>query len=150
MPQSLCQIYVHLIFSTRNREPLLDATVRPRAHAYMAEIVRGLGCPFVVAGGTDDHVHILFDIGKQTTPPALVEAVKKESSKFLKTLGPAYVAFYWQRGYGMFSVGPTQRTAVQQYVGAQEEHHRQRTFQEEFRAFLDRYGIAYDERYVWD
>ena len=76
--------------------------------------------------------------------------MKKESSKFLKPLGPAYAGFYWQRGYGMFSVEPTQKTAVQQYIEGQQEHHRQRTFQEEFRAFLGRYGIAYDERYVWD
>jgi putative transposase len=150
MPQSLCQIYVHLIFSTRHRESLLDAAIRSRVHAYLAEVARGHGCPFVVAGGTDDHAHLLLDLGKQVTPPALVETVKKESSKFVKTLGVQYAQFYWQRGYGMFSVGPTQRTAVQRYIESQEEHHRRRTFQEEFRAFLDRYGIAYDERYVWD
>jgi REP element-mobilizing transposase RayT len=116
----------------------------------MAEIVRGLACPFVAVGGPDDHAHLLLDLGKQITPPALVEAVKKESSKFVKTLGPAHAGFHWQRGYGMFSVGPTQKAAVQRYVEGQEEHHRRQTFQEEFRAFLDRYGIGYDERYVWD
>jgi len=150
MPQSFCQLYAHLIFSTKDRVRFLDDAIRPRVHAYLATVLRDLGAPFVVVGGTVDHVHILFDLGKKHAPPGYVEQVKKESSKFVKTLGTEYTKFFWQRGYGMFSVGPTHVPDVEAYVRGQEEHHRKMTFQEEFRAFLERYGIEYDERYVWD
>jgi len=79
-----------------------------------------------------------------------VEKVKKESSKFVKTLGPQYGDFYWQRGYGLFSVSPTHRKSIEEYIETQEEHHRTKSFQEEYREFLDRYGVSYDEKYVWD
>ena len=114
MPQSLTQIYTHLIFFTKDREPFLDAEIRPRVHAYLSQLFRDLGAPFVVVGGVADHVHVLFDIGKKTAPVDLVAETKRESSKFVKKLGARYSHFYWQRG------------------------------------FLDRYGIEYDERYVWD
>jgi REP element-mobilizing transposase RayT len=97
-----------------------------------------------------DHVHILFDMGKMRAPVEFVEQSKRESSKFIKTLGAKYKSFFWQRGYGMFSVGPAQRDEVEEYVRNQEEHHRARSFQEEFRAYLERYGIPYNEQYVWD
>ena len=150
MPQSFCRIYGHLIFSTKNREPWLDAEVYPRMHAYLAPVARDMGCPYVVAGGTADHVHMLMDIGKEHRPVAIVAKAKKESSKFVKTLGPRYGGFYWQNGYGLFSVGPTRVPEVEAYIRGQEEHHQQVTFQDEFRAFLEKYRVAYDERYVWD
>jgi putative transposase len=150
MPQSLTKLYVHLIFSTKNREPFLDPAIRPRVHAYLATVIRNLDAPYVVVGGVADHVHLLFDMGKLHAPVHFVEHVKRESSKFVKTLGPRYREFYWQRGYAMFSVSPIHLAEVETYVHNQEEHHRNKTFQEEFRAFLERYGIAYDERYVWD
>jgi REP element-mobilizing transposase RayT len=150
MPQSFTQLYAHLIFSTKDRQPFLDEAVRPRVHAYLATVVRDLDSPWVVVGGVADHMHILFDMGKLRAPVEFFETVKRESSKFVKTLGTAYRDFYWQRDYGMFSVGPTSRDEVEVYVRNQVEHHRVRTFQEECSAFLERYGIAYDERYVWD
>lgn len=150
MPQSLTKLYAHLVFSTKDREPLLDNAIRPRVHAYLATIVRDLKSPWVVVGGTADHVHLLFDMGKMHAPVEFVERTKRESSKFIKTLGQQYKGFYWQRGYGMFSVGPGNRDEIEAYVRNQEEHHRVRSFQEEFRAFLDRYGVTYDEQYVWD
>ena len=104
----------------------------------------------MVVGGPDDHVHILADIGKRELPVDLVAKVKQESSKFVKTMGQEYGSFYWQNGYGMFSVGPTHVEEVKAYIEAQVEHHRKQTFQEEFRAFLERYSISYDERYLWD
>ena len=97
-----------------------------------------------------DHVHILFDLGKMRAPVEFVEQSKRESSKFIKTPGTNYKSFFWLRGYGMFSVGPAQRDEIEEYVRNQEEHHRVRSFQEEFRAYLDRYSIPYDEQYVWD
>ena len=150
MSQSLTKLYAHLIFSTKNRQPFLDDAIRPRVHGYLATIIRNLDSPWVVVGGVADHVHILFDMGKMHAPVEFVEQVKRESSKFVKRLGVKYNKFYWQRGYGMFSVGPSHRYGAEQYVRNQVEHHRTRTFQEEFRAFLERYGMAYDEQYVWD
>jgi putative transposase len=91
-----------------------------------------------------------FDMGKMHAPVKFVEQVKRESSKFVKTIGTQYRQFYWQRGYGMFSVSPKDRDEAEAYVRNQEEHHRTRTFQEEYRALLKRYGIVYDEQYVWD
>jgi len=150
MPQSLTKLYAHLIFSTKHRQPSLDDEIRRRVHAYLATIVRNLDSPWVVVGGVADHVHILFDMGKLHAPVEFVERIKRESSKFVKTLGAQYKDFYWQRGYGMFSVGPGQRDEAEAYVRNQEEHHRSKTFQQEFRAFLERYGVEYDEQYVWD
>lgn len=150
MPQSLTKLYSHLIFSTKNRQPFLDDEIRPRVHAYLATILRGMDSPWVVVGGVADHVHLLFDMGKMHAPVKFVEQVKRESSKFVKTLGAKYQKFYWQRGYGMFSVGPAHRNEAEAYVRGQEEHHRTKTFQEEFRTFLEQYGIPYEEQYVWD
>jgi putative transposase len=150
MPQSLTKLYAHLIFSTKNREAFLDQAIRPRVHAYLATIIRDLDLPWVVVGGVADHVHILFDMGKMVAPVKFVEEVKRESSKFVKTLGAQYAKFYWQRGYGMFSVSPKDRDEAEYDVRNQEEHHRQRTFQDEYRAMLTRYGIEFDEQYVWD
>jgi len=150
MPQSLTKLYAHLIFSTKHRHPLLDDAIRPRVHEYLATIVRSLDSPWVVVGGVADHVHILFDMGKKHAPLEFVEQTKRESSKFVKTLGVTHKDFYWQRGYGMFSVGPAHGDEAERYVRNQEEHRRSTTFQEEFRAFLQRYGMAYDETHVWD
>jgi REP-associated tyrosine transposase len=150
MPQSLTKLYAHLIFSTKNRQPFIDEEIRPRVHGYLATIIRNLDSLWVVVGGVADHVHILFDMGKLHAPVEFVEQVKRESSKFVKTLDSKYKDFYWQRGYGMFSVGPANRGEAEEYVRDQENHHRTKTFQEEFRAFLQRYEIEYDEKYVWD
>jgi REP element-mobilizing transposase RayT len=150
MPQSLTKLYAHLVFSTKNREPLLDSEVRPRVHAYLATIVRSFDSPWVVVGGVADHVHILFDMGKHHAAVSFVEQTKRESSKFVKTLGDSYKSFFWQRGYGMFSVGPADRDEAEAYVRNQEEHHRAKSYQDEFRAMLRRYGVEYDEQYVWD
>jgi putative transposase len=150
MPQSLTRLYAHLVFSTKDRQPFLDETIRSRVHAYMATIIRELDSPWIVVGGVADHVHILFDIGKKHAPVAFVEQVKRESSKFVKTLGEEYTDFYWQRGYGMFSVSPKDRDQAEAYVCSQEEHHRTRTFQDEYRSLLRQYGVAFDEQYVWD
>jgi putative transposase len=150
VPQSLTKLYAHLIFSTKNRQPFFDEAICPRVHAYLATVIRDLDSPWVVVGGVADHVHILFDMGKKYAPVEFVEVTKREASKFIKTLGVKYKDFYWQRGYGMFSVGPAYRDEAERYVINQEEHHRTRSYQEEFRAFLDKYGVPYDEQYMWD
>lgn len=150
MPQSLSYLYGHMIFSTKNRRPLLRGSPREQMHAYMAGILRNMKCRDVHVGGAADHVHIVCNLSKFHAPVDLLEAVKKDSSKHAKTLGANLAKFQWQRGYGLFSVGPADLAAAKDYVAKQEEHHQTMTFQEELRRFLVKYGVQYDERYVWD
>jgi REP element-mobilizing transposase RayT len=150
MPQSLSKVILHIIFSTKNREPWLDSTVRPRMHSYLATICRDLGAELVRVGGVADHVHIITMLPRTLSQAQLIEQIKKASSKWIKALDARYRGFFWQRGYGAFSVSPSQLEAVLQYVDAQQEHHRTRTFQEEYRQMLPKHGIQFDERYVWD
>ena len=150
MPQSLSKVIVHIVFSTKNREPWLDSNVRPRMHAYLAVICRDLGADFVHAGGVADHVHIVTTLPRTVSQAQMIEQMKKASSKWIKALDSRYRRFFWQRGYAAFSVSPSQLDAVLQYVDAQKKHHRTRTFQEEYRELLRRQGIDLDERYIWD
>ena len=131
-----------------DREPLIGLRIRPRLHAYLVGILDNLKSPSLQAGGVADHVHILFALARTISQADLVEEVKKGSSKWMKTEGVP--TFSWQAGYGAFSVGESQADTVIRYIQNQEHHHRKMTFQEEFRKFLERYKIAYDERYVWD
>ena len=150
MAQSFHQIYIHVVFSTKNRKPYLDDSIRSRVHAYLATVARDQGCPFVHVGGVEDHVHLLMELGKDSSPVTLIGKIKQESSKFIKTLGPQYSEFYWQKGYGAFSIGAPQKKVVVQYIDGQVEHHQKRSFMDELRGFLKKYGIDYDERYMWD
>ena len=150
MPQSLSKVILHIIFSTKNRDPWLDSYVRPRMHAYLATICRDLGAEFVRVGGVADHVHIVTTLPRTLSQAQLIEQIKKASSKWIKALDARYRGFFWQRGYGAFSVSLSQFEAVLQYIETQPEHHRTRTFQEEYRELLRRHGIDFDERYVWD
>jgi REP element-mobilizing transposase RayT len=150
MPQSLSKVIIHIIFSTKDREPWLDSDVRTRMHAYLATVCRDLGAEFVRIGGVADHVHIVTTLPRTVSQAQLVEKIKKASSKWIKALDPRYRGFFWQRGYGAFSVSPSQLDTVVQYVEGQQEHHRTRTFQEEYRELLRRHGVDFNERYVWD
>lgn len=150
MPQSLSKVILHVIFSTKNREPWLDADVRPRMHAYLATICRDLRANFVHVGGLADHVHIVTTLPRTVSQAQMIERIKKVFSKWIKSLSSRYRGFFWQRGYGAFSVSLSQLDAVLQYVEMQQEHHRTRTFQEEYRELLRRHGVNFDERYVWD
>jgi REP-associated tyrosine transposase len=150
MPQSLSKVIVHIIFSTKDREPWLGSDIRPRMHAYLATICRDLGAELVRVGGVADHVHIVTTLPRTVSQAQLIEEIKKASSKWIKTLDARYRGFFWQRGYGAFSVSPSQLDTVVQYVEAQQEHHRTRTFQEEYRELLRRHGVDFDERNVWD
>jgi hypothetical protein len=116
----------------------------------MATIFRGLKSPSLTIDGTTDHVHILFSLSRVIKIADLVEEVKTESSKWIKTKGPEFRNFHWQRGYGAFSIGQSQVPALKRYIARQKVHHQRVTFQDEYRKFLERYGIDYDERYVWD
>ena len=150
MPQSLSSILIHLIFSTKHREPFITTQIETELHPYLASIFRGLKSPTLALDGTQDHIHALFSLSRVITIAALVEEVKTESSKWIKTKGVEFINFHWQKGYGAFSIGQTQVEDVKRYIRSQKEHHRRVTFQDEYRKFPKRYGIEYDERYVWD
>lgn len=105
---------------------------------------------FVRVGGVADHVHIVTTLPRTLSRAQLIEQIKKASSKWIKALDDRYRGFSWQRGYGAFSVSPSQLDSVLEYVNKQQEHHRARTFQEEYRELLERHGVNFDERYVWD
>ena len=150
MPQSLARILVHVVFSTKNREPVLSSGIRPLLFGYLASVGRDLGCEVFRVGGVADHVHLAIDLGRTMAIATFVQKVKQTSSAWLKEQpgGPRH--FEWQVGYGSFSVGQSQLEVLLDYVANQEEHHRKVTFQDEYRALLKKYGVEADERYVWD
>ena len=149
MPQSLSNILVHLTFSTKERRPDIDAAIEPELHRYLGAVCGELGCQSLGVGGTTDHVHICFRLSRTVTVAAVVEEAKKRSSKWIKTKGDRHRLFEWQGGYGAFSIGQSSLEALQRYIATQREHHETRDFKAEFRALLDKYGVEYDERYVW-
>ena len=150
MPQSLARLHIHLVFSTKNREPLITDPVRDSLHAYMATVLQNLGCAPVLINSVEDHAHLLFDLSRTVSISQAVEDVKKASSKWIKTQGAEFAGFAWQSGYGAFAVSESNVEAVREYIANQREHHRKKSFQEEYRQFLERHRIAFDERYVWD
>ncbi len=150
MPQSLSLVIVHVIFSTKDRRAILDPETRSKLHAYLATVARNAGCECYRAGGVADHVHLAIRLSRTVSIATLVEQLKTTSSKWVKTLSPELAPFTWQRGYGCFSVAPADLNALLAYIDDQEDHHRTQTFQDEYRAFLTKYGVVFDERYVWD
>lgn len=150
MGQSFVKNYMHIIFSTKHRQALIHPPVESELHAYLGGICNRLECRAISVGGYTDHVHILCLLSKRVTMIKLVEELKSHSSKWMKTKGANYGAFYWQNGYGAFSVNPTQIDTVKEYIANQREHHSTTTFQEEYRSFLKKYKVDFDERYVWD
>lgn len=150
MPQSLSTILIHLIFSTRNREPFITPAIEAELHPYMASIFRGLKSPTLALDGTRDHIHTLFSLSRVITIADVVKEVKTESSRWIKTKGPEFKNFHWQKGYGAFSIGQSGVTELKRYIRSQKQHHRRVTYQDEYRRFLKSYEIEFDERYVWD
>jgi REP element-mobilizing transposase RayT len=150
VPQSLAQIIVHLVFSTKNREPWLDDGIRDDLHAYIGGIVKAHRGELLRAGSMPDHIHLLLAHPRTCSPAEMVQEIKTGSSKWLKTRGSPYANFRWQNGYGIFSASPAHRSALETYLANQAEHHRTVTFQDEYRRLLAKYGVAFDERYVWD
>jgi putative transposase len=150
MPQSLSKVYTHITFSTKNRANIIDKNIQTRLFQYLGGICKELDCNPIQIGGHVDHVHILCTLSRKITQAKLLEELKKQSSKWIKGVDNKYGGFYWQNGYGIFSVNPTEIELVKKYIIHQEAHHKKYTFQEEFRAFLKKYRIDYDERYLWD
>ena len=151
MPQSLSNVLLHVVFSTKHRRPFLrDPQHRDVMTGYLVGTLRNLKCPSLIVGVQEDHVHILCNLHRTVTIAKLVEEIKTNSSARIKEEGPALKDFHWQNGYAAFSVSQSNVEAVKRYIATQDEHRRTRSFQEDFRLFLERHGIEYDERYVWD
>jgi putative transposase len=150
MPQSLSSLLIHLVFSTKNREPFITTEIEIELHPYMAKILRELKSPSLAIDGTNDHIHILLSLARVMTIADLVEEVKTGSSKWIKTKGREFRSFHWQKGYGAFSIGQSNVEATRRYIRNQKQRHSRVTFQDEYRKFLKAYGIDYDERFVWD
>ncbi|WP_010418964.1 IS200/IS605 family transposase [Anaerophaga thermohalophila] len=150
MPKSLVKNYVHITFSTKGRYPFIDKAIARELFSYLAGICKNNESWPVEIGGYLDHVHILCVLSKKVALMKLVEELKSHSSKWIKTKGQSYRNFYWQNGYGAFSVNPKGIEVVREYILNQEVHHTSGTFKDEYRAFLKKYSIEFDERYVWD
>lgn len=150
MPQSLSAILIHLIFSTKNHEPFITPAIESELYPYMATVFREHNSPSLIIGGTTDHIHALFTLGRSIAIAEIVEEIKTSSSKWIKTKGSEYRNFHWQRGYGAFSIGQSSVKILKRYIAKQKSHHRHVAFQDEYRKFLNRYEVDFDERYVWD
>lgn len=151
MPQSLSAVYVHLVFSTKDRRPLLiDPDLRAEMHAYLGGTSEKLGCQPLVVGGVADHVHMLARLGRTISLADWVGKLKSSSSAWVKGRQPALSLFAWQAGYGAFSVGAAEIDRIRGYIRKQEEHHRAWSYQDEFRKLLRASGQDWNENYVWD
>ncbi len=150
MAQSLTKVFIHITFSTKHRINSIDENIEKELFAYLGGICKGLECNPIQVGGYRNHIHVLCQLSKKITLIKLLEELKKRSSKWIKTKGNQYSKFYWQNGYGAFSVNPSELDIVIDYIKNQKEHHQKRTFKEEFKAFLNKYHLVYDERYVWN
>ena len=150
MSQSLVKNLVHLVYSTKHREPWIPNEHREALWAYQAGIFQQMESPALIIGGVEDHVHALFALSKNCALAKVVEEVQKGSSKWMKSDGPRNPQFSWQAGYAAFSVSQSSVESVTGYIADQERHHHKMTFQDELRALFNKHGIEFDERYVWD
>jgi putative transposase len=151
MSQSLSRILLHIIFSTKNRlEFLKNTDMRNRMHGYLASIFNENNSPAIEVGGTEDHVHILCLLSRTHAVSELINKAKSNSSAWAKTFGGMCTKFSWQAGYGVFSVNQSEIESVRRYIQNQGEHHRHKSFQEEYLEFLRAHAVAYDERYLWE
>jgi putative transposase len=148
MAQSFGPVYLHVIFSTKDRQPLLSTSLHAELAMYLQPIFKECKARLIVTGGTDDHVHLLIDLGREISVAKLLQTIKANSSGWLRRTSRK--DFNWQSGYGVFSVSPTSIEKVQKYIDNQEEHHRHHSFQEEFEVMLKAAGVEYDPKYLFE
>jgi REP element-mobilizing transposase RayT len=149
MATTFTRLLVHIVFSTKNRAPLITPEVEEGLYAYMKGIAKNHASPVLEINGTSDHVHLLVSLSKRIAVADLLENLKKDSSLWIKTQGPQYKGFYWQEGYGAFTIGESAVTALKRYIANQKQHHRKVTFKTEFLTLLKKFRVEYDERYIW-
>lgn len=150
MPQSLVKILIHAVFSTKNRVNLITPEIENELFGYMSGIVENNKSKLILANGTENHVHLLISLGKTLAISELIGDIKRDSSVWIKKQDSQFSKFHWQEGYGAFSVGQTQVNEVMKYIANQKEHHQEKSFENEMRGFYRKYGIEFDEQYVWD
>jgi REP element-mobilizing transposase RayT len=148
--QSLVKNYLHITFSTKHRQQLIFPPYENELHRYLCAICKDLECSPIQIGGYTDHVHVFCLLSKKIALMKLIEKLKTGTSKWMKTKDASLENFYWQDGYGAFSVNPKGVDRVIGYIKNQHTHHQQVSFQDEFRSLLKKYNVDYDERYVWD
>ncbi len=149
MSQSLSKVPIHLIFSTKDRKPIIPESVLPNLCAYLAGSCRKQGAEAFRVGGTENHVHVACRLPRNLTISKLIEEIKKTSSKWIKTQDAKCKDFSWQYGYGAFSLGQSQMETLIHYIDNQHEHHRKQTFKDELLDLLKKYKVEYDEKYIW-
>lgn len=150
MSQSLAYNYSHITFSTKDRFPFIDENIQDELFQYIGGICKNMDFKPVKIGGYHDHIHILCVLSRKVPLMKFIEEIKSHSSKWIKTKGEKYQKFYWQKGYGSFSVNPSEIDIVEKYIHNQSKHHKKKTFQEEYLAFLQKYKVQYDEKYLWE
>lgn len=149
MSQSLSKIYLHIVFHVKNTSPTIEEEHWERVHSYIGGLVNTTGCQVLRVGGVENHVHVLLVFSRTETVAHVVEEIKRNSSRWIKTISPKYEDFAWQGGYGAFSVSQSQVDTVMRYIERQKEHHRKQSFQEEYLEFLRLHNIEFDEKYVF-
>jgi len=150
MPQSLSRVFVHIVFSTKYRQDLIDENIEGRLFSYIGQVCKDMKCQPIQVGGYKDHIHILCSLSREVTQSELLRQIKQYSSKWIKTIDSKYSSFYWQRGYGIFSVHYKNVETVKRYILRQKEHHSSVNYQKEYLKILAESNTEYDERYVWD
>ncbi len=150
MPQSLFKMLAHIVFSTKNRADLIAPEIEEGLFGYIHGIAENNGAKLIVGGGTANHIHLLVSLSKKIDVPDLIGDIKRSSSIWVKEQTTKFADFYWQQGYGAFSIGQSQVETVVNYIKRQKEHHAKQDFKNEYRALLRKYKIEYDEKYVWD
>lgn len=149
MPQSLVKVLVHVVFSTKNRAKLIVPEIESSLFGYIHRIIENNRSKLIIANGTLDHIHLLISLGRTMGISELIGDIKRDSSKWIKTQGD-FVDFYWQEGYGAFSIGQSQVPRVVKYIAEQKEKHAAKDYKDEFRGLCRKYGVEIDERYAWD
>jgi putative transposase len=150
MSQSLAKVYLHVVFSTKNREPLLAEAWREELFSVLGGAANNLNCQSLLAGGVEDHVHLLFQLGRTITIADAIGKMKSTSSLWINQTRELPKPFHWQAGYAAFSVSQSNLEAVREYIRRQQKHHESQSFQDELLEWLRRYEIEWDERYLWD
>ncbi|MCL5260846.1 MAG: IS200/IS605 family transposase [Gammaproteobacteria bacterium] len=150
MSQSLTNIIVHIIFSTKKRQKYLSSDIQQKLYAFITKLLQNRGCKVIKIGGISDHIHILCSISKKCIFTDIIKEIKVASSKWIKTVDSNCTDFHWQNGFGAFSVSPINIDLVINYIANQENHHKKFDFQQELRAILNKYKMPFDERYIWD
>lgn len=150
MSQSLANILIHLVFSTKDRRPFIPPEHEPRLHQYISTVASDLQSPVIFINGMPDHVHLLFSLSRNMTISEFVSKIKANSSRWMKAVHHFDSPFAWQKGYGAFSIGESSRQVAIDYIANQKEHHKKMSFQEELLALLRKNKVAFDEKYLWD